>query len=91
MRRRAALCGEGRRAGPGLKGVCGGSALCVVWSLPVHEPYTESSGGRVVGAARRRVSGGRGVRSGGRWRASQAGDTAGETFPVLSPLHALFG
>ena len=67
MRRRAALCGEGRRAGPGLKDVRGGTVLCVVWSLPVHEPYIESLGGRVVGAARRRASGRRDVRSGGCW------------------------
>merc|ERR1711965_366850 len=51
--------------------VCGGTVPCVVWSLPVHEPYIESLGGRVVGAARRRVSGRRDVRSGGCWRASQ--------------------
>ena len=47
--------------------VCGGTVPCVVWSLPVHEPYIESLGGRVVGAARRRVSGRRDVRSGGCW------------------------
>ena len=47
--------------------VCGGTVPCVVWSLPVHEPYIESLGGRVVGAARRRASGRRDVWSGGCW------------------------